>query len=186
MTSTIQTAGLPALPALKSLGELADMRPIIVVDTREQLPLVFTRLPSIIGALPSGDYSALGLENAIAVERKSIADLVSCCSGENRERFERELHRLRGFRFKRLLIVGSQADIEQHAYRSRIGPKAVLSTLAAFEIRFDVPVVWAGTPEVAALRVETWVWWFAREIVQQANALLRSTRLPEPAPATTP
>jgi hypothetical protein len=31
--------------------------------------------------------------------------------GDNRERFERELHRLRGYRFKRLLVVGSEAEI---------------------------------------------------------------------------
>jgi hypothetical protein len=31
--------------------------------------------------------------------------------GENRERFERGLHRLRGYKFKRLLMVGSEAEI---------------------------------------------------------------------------
>jgi hypothetical protein len=30
-----------------------------------------------------------------------------------RERFERELNRLRGFRFKRLLIIGSEREIRQ-------------------------------------------------------------------------
>jgi hypothetical protein len=37
----------------------------------------------------------------------------ACCMGENRQRFERELHRLRGFRFARLLVVGSEEEILQ-------------------------------------------------------------------------
>ena len=41
-------------------------------------------------------------------------ELVACCMGDNRVRFERELHRLRGYRFKRLLIVGSEKDIREH------------------------------------------------------------------------
>ena len=32
------------LPALRSMGELADRTPVIVVDTREQEPLVFRNL----------------------------------------------------------------------------------------------------------------------------------------------
>jgi DNA excision repair protein ERCC-4 len=77
---------------------------VVVFDSREQDPLIFQNLTSVRGTLYTGDYSILGLEELIAVERKTIPDLVSCCMGENRERFERELHRLRGFRFKRLLI----------------------------------------------------------------------------------
>ena len=47
----------------------------------------------------------------VSIERKTVSDLVGSCMGENRERFERELHRLRGYRFKRLLVVGSEAEI---------------------------------------------------------------------------
>jgi ERCC4-type nuclease len=120
------------LPALRSLGDLADQAPAIIIDSREQTPLQFTRLKSRVATLPSGDYSIAGLEELFAVERKSIPDLVSCCTGQNRERFERELHRLRGFSFKRLLVVGSEAEILQAKYHSDIAPKAVLATLFSF------------------------------------------------------
>ena len=129
------------LPALRSLGDLADVQPVIVIDTREQEPLPFSRLQSVSGTLMSGDYSVRGLEQLFTVERKSIADIIGCCMGENRERFARELHRLRGFRFKRLLIVGSESQILKGDYRSNIKPKAVIGTLRAFEVRYDVPVV---------------------------------------------
>ena len=170
---------LPPLPALKHLGELADRLPVIVIDTREQEPLPIRRLPVIRSGIYSGDYSIAGMEAVFAVERKSIADLVSCCAGSNRERFENELHRLRGFKFKRLLIIGTQAEIEAGQYRSNIKPASVLGTLAAFEIRYDIPVVFAPTPEAGAHRVETWAWYSAREAVEVTNAIFRHTQKQE-------
>jgi DNA excision repair protein ERCC-4 len=142
-------------PALKSLGQLAELSPRLVIDTREQDPLVFTRLESRRGTLLTGDYSIAGLENLFAIERKSIPDLVACCVGANRERFERELHRLRGFRFKRLLVVGREDDIHLGRYHSSVNPRAIFATLSAFEIRYDVPVVFASTASLAAHRVES-------------------------------
>jgi ERCC4-type nuclease len=109
--STKPAAPAFKLPALRSLGELAGSEPVIIIDTREQDPLPFSRLKTQVGTLIAGDYSIVGLERLFAVERKSIPDLVGCCIGQNRERLERELHRLRGFSFKRLLVVGSEAQI---------------------------------------------------------------------------
>ena len=157
------------------MGKLADLRPVVVIDTREQDPLPVSRLPTSRFGLQSGDYSFQGGENVFAIERKSIDDLVGCCTGENRERFEREMHRLRGFRFKRLLVVGHKWMIEGQRYKSKIKPSAVLHSLAAWEARYDLPVVFADTPAQAAVLVEGWVWWFARELVETTNALLRGS-----------
>jgi ERCC4-type nuclease len=161
------------LPALRSLGELADAEPVIVIDTREQQPLPFSRLKTQPGALVTGDSSIAGLESLFAVERKSISDLVGCCMGQNRERFERELHRLRGFRFKRLVIVGTEAEVQEGKYCSNIKPKAVMATLGAFEVRYDLPVVFKPTPELAAAQIERWAYWFTREMVLTVNDLWR-------------
>jgi ERCC4-type nuclease len=139
--------------------------------------LPFTRLASERGTLTTGDYSFAGGEELFAIERKSVADLVACCAGDNRDRFFRELHRLRGYRFKRLLIVGTPAEIEAGNYRSRITPRAVLSTLAAIEARFDVPVVFATTPALAGQQIESWAWWFGRELVEVVNGLARAAGL---------
>ena len=165
------TDQISTLPALKPAGALADLRPCIVIDTREQTPLPFRNLSTVTDTLLTGDYSFRGGEELFAIERKSVPDLVSCCMGDNRVRFERELHRLRGYRFKRLLVVGHSVEIEQHRYRSDLAPKAVLNTLAAFEVRYDVPVVWSALPNDAALLVERLAWWFARELVLTSNRL---------------
>lgn len=163
------------LPALRGLGTLADHEPVIVIDTREQDPLAFGRLQSIRGTLQTGDYSIRGLEEQFSVERKSISDLVGCCMGEGRQRFERELHRLRGFRFKRLLIVGTEEEILSGRYHSNIKPQAVMATLGAFEARYDVPVVFRPSPEAAGAQVEKWSYWFSREVVSIVNDLLRAS-----------
>jgi ERCC4-type nuclease len=84
------------LPGLRGLRDLVDLRPVIKIDSREQAPLVFTRLQAVAGTLYAGDYSIAGLESSFAVERKSIDDLANCCMGANRDRFEHELLRLRG------------------------------------------------------------------------------------------
>jgi hypothetical protein len=52
----------------------------------------------------------------------------------------------------------------------------VLATLGAFEIRY-LPVIFAATPEAAAREIERWAWFFAREVVQNANDLLRGSRI---------
>jgi ERCC4-type nuclease len=137
--------------------------PTIVIDSREQTPLSFDNLPTASGSLYSGDYSVLGLEHKFAIERKSIADLVgSITSG--RERFERELHRLRGFDFKRLLIVGSEDDIKSHNYRSKASPNSVLGSLYTFEVRYGIPVIWGIDEQNSSILVERWAARYAREI----------------------
>lgn len=176
----------PCLPALRCLGNLNGVRPVLIVDTREKLPLPFHRLATERGTLLTADYSFAGGEELFAVERKTIQDLVGCCAGEERQRFFRELHRLRGYRFKRLLIIGSPAEIEAGEYVSKFSAKAVLATLGAIQARFDVPVVFCPSPEEGGRLVESWAYFFAREIVEQANTLARSAGLTRPGPATAP
>jgi ERCC4-type nuclease len=155
------------------MNDAGNFRPVLVVDTREQSPLTFKNLPARHGTLTTGDYSFAGAEELFSVERKSIPDLVACCTTE-RERFERELHRLRGFRFARLLIVGSEAEITTHRYRSNASPKAILHSLWAFEARYNVPVVFAPDVDRAAVLVERWAFWFAREIRTAALEMEKS------------
>lgn len=164
-----------SLPALRGLQRLADLRPCVVVDTREQDPFVFPRLPSRTATLHTGDYSVAGFENEFSVERKSLDDLAACCVGENRLRFFRELARLRGMKFRRLLIVGERMAIMGKRYRSHIESKAVLATLATVEARFDVPVVHVSNPAEGAEIIERWSWWYAREAVMACNELLRGS-----------
>lgn len=144
--------------------------PTIITDGREKKPLEFLHLPTERGTLQSGDYSIAGLENDFSIERKSVPDLIQSCT-RGRERFERELHRLRGFDFARILIIGEPYEVARLAKN----PKAIFSSLTAFECRWKVPVVWEPDPATAARLVERWAWFYAS---QRSRAATR----PEPCP----
>ena len=146
-----------------------EVRPTIIIDSREQDPLPIKAYPTTVAGLTSGDYSVAGLESLFSVERKSIADLVQSLT-THRARFLRELERLRGYRFSRLLVIGWPGQIEQGQYRSRTASKAILHSLYSVEAKF-VPVVWARTPQDGAELVERWSFWFARSIAQAAESL---------------
>ena len=137
-----------------------------------------------------GDYSFLDGEDVFSVERRTLQNLVGCCTDESSARFFREMHRLRGYRLKRLLVVGKPDQIETHTYVGQVTPHAVFATVAALEARFDVPVVWEPTPEAAARKIELWAYWASRDLVVAANDLARArelTRRREPAvPLTHP
>lgn len=163
------------LPTIRRRGFTAEIEPKVVIDTREQDPLPITGFPVVRVTLQTGDYSYAGGEDRFAVERKTIDDLVGCCAGDNRARFQRELHRLRGFEFARLLVVGDRADLVQGRYRSRINPESVLGSLAAWEVRYRVPVVFAPDPQAAARLVEAWVWWSVREGILSFNQLIKGS-----------
>jgi ERCC4-type nuclease len=121
--------------------------------------------------LATADYSVLGLERLFAVERKSLDDLANSCSGESRQRFERELLRMRSYPFCRLLIVGSEDDIRQAKYHSNVSPQSVIGSLATWEIRFNLPVVFSASADLAARQLERWAFYFAREIILSANSI---------------
>ena len=124
----------------------------IVIDNREQTPLDFKPYDCTVerGSLSTGDYSLAGLQDIVAIERKSLPDLVACLMGEQRERFERELARGRGLECFAIIVEAAMQDVRNHAYRSKMKPHAVLQSVLAFQVRYRVPFVWAGSPEGAA------------------------------------
>lgn len=142
----------------------------IVVDTREQLPLNIKNIPTERGTLMSGDYSIKGLENRFAVERKSIQDLIGSLT-QGRERFERELHRLRGFDFARLLIVGSKDEFRECLKKRKTTERSIYASLGTFEARYRVPIVWLNTEQQAVDKLEKWAWFYYREAYRAIKAL---------------
>ena len=117
---------------------------IVAVDTREQTPWVFPAdVTTELATLRSGDYSVRGFESRIAIERKSLDDLVgSITSG--RERFVRELTRLASFDFRCVIVEANIDDIWAHRYVSRAVPSSVIGSCAAFAIDFNIPFLFGG------------------------------------------
>lgn len=144
--------------------------PTAIIDTREQTPWPFTNLPSEPGTLATGDYSVQGLEHLVAVERKSLDDLLSCI-GRERPRFMRELARLRGFRFRVLIVEASYSDLEAGEWRSQLKPSHVLGSLAAWQCQFSLPIMLVGTHEAGAGFCERFLFQAARCVAQENKAI---------------
>lgn len=141
---------------------------LIVVDSREQAPFSFAheRYAAQVrqGALTVGDYSLAGLEDRVAVERKSLPDLVQCL-GRERERFEREL--LRGAALDAFAVVceGSRLELARGEYRSHLNPHAACQSVLAFTARYRVPFLFAGSRQAA----EYVTWGFLRQYLKSAR-----------------
>ena len=148
-----------------------EAEPKLIIDTREQTPLAFTHLAAIPGTLQSGDYSAVGLEDSFCVERKTVADLAGSLT-RGRDRFMREMHRLRGFSNAYLLIIGRDLDLATLAAQGRANVKQIHNSLLAIQARYGVHIVWVDTPEEAAVLVETWAFTAYREAMKPAGISL--------------
>ena len=145
--------------------------PVLLVDTREQKPLQFSHLPAESSTLYTGDYSVRGLEEIFAVERKSLADLAGSLTRE-RDRFMREMHRLRGYRFPYLLAIGDDMELSRLIAQGRLKLHQVEHSLRAIESRYGVHVERAYTEEHAARLVETWAFCAWREAMKPAGVSL--------------
>ena len=118
-------------------------RPLrIVVDSREQAPFTFAGYPVevTVGTLETGDYSLSGFERRVAVERKSLADLVGCL-GADRERFQRELARLRGYDAAVVVVEDPADDLREGRYRGKLDAGAAWQSVLAFSMRYRVPFI---------------------------------------------
>jgi len=114
---------------------------IPIIDTREQAPYIIPG--SITATLKTGDYSILGLETEIAIERKSLPDLLGSIT-TGRERFEREFARMSDYRFRAMVIEAGLAHILSGQYISQVAVESVIGTLAAWSFRYGVHIFFAG------------------------------------------
>src|SRR6185295_10035684 len=141
----------PMVPG-PTVREMVGKEPVVLIDQREQAPLRFS-LPTERVLLPCGDYSLRGLSAEVAIERKSLPDLVMCC-GKDRARFIEQIERMRSFRFRALVLETTMSHVSIGAYRSQMNPMSVLGTLIKVAQDIGVPVWFAEDPQGAAQLVE--------------------------------
>lgn len=114
---------------------------VVAIDTREQKPYRFPRFE--VKTLPTGDYSIVGLEDRIAIERKTKDDAYSSL-GQGRARFERELQRLAHLDYAAIVIETSLPDFLRAPAFSRMNPKAAAGSIFAWSVKYRVCVFFAG------------------------------------------
>ena len=127
----------------------------VVIDTREQEPYGFNPqlVTQVRRALPAGDYSVAGLEQTIAVERKTLDDFVGTVI-RSRGRFYRELRRLASYTRACVVVEADVADVLAGRYRGDAHPHSVLGSALAIAVDFGVPVFFCSNRQIACRFVE--------------------------------
>lgn len=154
---------LPAEPRPESL--------VALVDTREQAPLDLSPLRSEAATLVTGDYSLKGLESIVAIERKSLSDLILCCGAE-RERFDREVQRLLAYPVRTLVVESTWNTIDCGGWRGKVTPAQVHGSLLGW-IGAGLPVLMVGNHDAAGKAVSRLLFIAARRRWREARALIQ-------------
>jgi DNA excision repair protein ERCC-4 len=139
----------------------------VVTDSREQLPYIFdpAKVATIRKALPAGDYSLVGLEDRVAVERKTLADFVTTVI-RGRKRFHRELQKLSFYDAACVVVECNFRDLVDGRYRSDAHPHALIATVASIVVDFGVPVYFCSDRQAACRFVEEYLTRFHRRIAR--------------------
>jgi DNA excision repair protein ERCC-4 len=128
--------------------------PRIVIDTREKDEYAFA--DSVRKKLDAGDYSIEGLENQVAVERKSLDDFVSTVI-HGRARFRNELRKLGGYRAACIVVEAGVLDVLLHRYRGDAHPNAVLGSALSIILDFRIPVFFCSNRQAACQFVQAYL-----------------------------
>lgn len=145
------------------------MNPTITIDTREQRPYTF-KTEAETATLSTGDYSLKGASHLVAVERKTLDDLIGCLTTE-RERFERELYRGRALDYFALVVEASLSDLSSGRYQSKMLPKAAIQSLLAFSIRYGLPVFFVENRRFGARVTESLLLKYSEELKKRLKEI---------------
>jgi ERCC4-type nuclease len=141
----------------------------IIVDSREQAPFSFLNIdqwliiPLQHVGLETGDYSMIGFQSRITIERKSISDFLgSITSG--RERFEREFERMSKMEYAAVVVEGDLSEVLQYANEStKIHPKSIVGTIDCWRIRYGVEFIFCESRRHAERQTFGLLYQFWRE-----------------------
>lgn len=137
-----------------------------IIDTREKTPVNLAPLRTKPATLSTGDYSVEGLEHVVALERKSLQDLIMCV-GKERERFNKEVQRLLAYPVRCLVVEACWVDIEQQRYRGQVHPNAAIGSLLGW-IAQGLPIIMAGDHHNAGRYISRLLYTAARRRYQEA------------------
>ena len=148
-----------------------DTRLVIICDTREQIPFEFSPAVQVVGrTLIVGDYSILGLEDLIVVERKTLSDLLGSITN-GRERFLKKLRQMRGYRFAALVVEAEWPAILEGRFPQAVSVNSVIGSLMAFAIKCGVIPIMAKDHATGAVLTERLLLNFARLIERDHREL---------------
>ena len=119
----------------------------IAIDTREQAPLdfgdinpgtfkrrddgVILYVPTERVTMSTGDYSIVGYEDEITIERKELGDLYNCM-GHDRTRFGKQVLRLSKYNYAVIMVESSWENMLKGYEHSRLNPYTIYNTVISW------------------------------------------------------
>lgn len=145
----------------------------IIRDSREQNGYTFASFPDVeatTGTLATGDYTLAGFADRLAIERKELSDLLACLTTD-RDRFTRELERLRGFEAAAVVVEATYNDIQAGRYRSRMNPAAAVQSIISIMENYRLPFFFAGDRQTGERFTRDFIRHYHRHAVERYKAL---------------
>lgn len=145
----------------------------VVRDTREQEGYTFERFSGrytscngmVIKKLDTGDYSLLGMEDKLCIERKGRVSELATNLGKDKDRFLREIERMKDFPFKFIILEFSLADLMKFPEDSdipeskwnsvKVTSNYMLKMLIEFQIYDNIHVIFCGDRKNAKLVINS-------------------------------
>lgn len=145
----------------------------VIKDSREQDGYTFEKFTGrytsckgmVVRKLDTGDYSLLGLEDKLCIERKGRVSELAINLGKDKRRFLDEIKRMKDFEFKFLVLEFSLEDVMDFPERSDIPEdkwnsivitnKYMLKMLVEFQMYDNIQVVFCGNRKNAKLFINS-------------------------------
>jgi len=131
----------------------------VIRDSREQEGHFFGNFNrcegTVVEKLDTGDYTVLGLEDKLCIERKSSVEEIAVNLGKGKYAFYNEIERMMEFPHKYLVLEFSVEDVMGFPENSRvpyekrkdvkISAKYIMKCLVEFQVFNDIHVVFCGS-----------------------------------------
>lgn len=137
---------------------------VIVVDSREQEPYSFSA-PVVRKKLDAGDYSLVGFETQVAVERKSIPDFVGTVI-RGRDRFRNELKKLQSYERACVVVEGNFRDVLDGRFAGGTHPHAIVGAALSIIMDYGIPVFFCSDRQASCRFVEEYLNRFHRRFAE--------------------
>ena len=126
---------------------------IIIIDTREQLPLSFTGHETFSRKLDEGDYNTTDLEDKIVIERKSPQDLYQSITSDH-QRFKREIKRAIEKKKKfYIFIEGTIDDLLTYCFQRQFKAITMVKILNTMIKRYELIIVECESRETMSKKI---------------------------------
>jgi ERCC4-type nuclease len=154
----------PAVPVLAERGgtQLRAPRCTVVVDTREQNPLDFSRFEGWFAGIETrvlklGDYSIAGLEDSCVVERKDLPDLIHSFTAE-RPVFVHRLRLMSQYPHRLLVITTALSQVKSLQPHGGTSPNRMTQSLIAALAGLQIPFLCTETHELGEEMVASYLY----------------------------